>query len=69
MHPFDISDSEEETEKELMNIDAVHQQSNKVVPQWRATQNPASQIQKEQQQKNAKLPSIKVVWEGIYHEI
>ena len=31
MHPSDISDSEKETEKKLMSINAAHQQFNKIV--------------------------------------
>ena len=68
MHPSNISDSEEEAEKKLMSVNAVYQQSSKVASQWKATQNPASQIQKEQQQKNAKFFSIKAVQEDIYCE-
>ena len=49
-----------------MNVNAAHQQFNKIALWWKAIQNPVSQIQKKQQQKNAKLFSIKAVWEDIY---
>ena len=69
MHFSDISDLEEKVEEELMSVDAAHQQFNKVMLQWRATQNLVSQIQKKQQQKNAKLFLIKAIWESIYCEM
>ena len=69
MHPSDILDSEEEVEEELVSVNAAYQQPSKVVLWWRATQDPASQIQKEWQQKDAKLLSTKAVWEDIYHEM
>ena len=51
-----------------MSVNAAHQQFSKVASQWKTTQNSVSQIQKEQQQKNAKLPLIKAVQKGIYYK-
>ena len=61
MHSSDIPDSEEEVEKKLISVNAAYQQFSKVVLWWKAIQNSASQIQKEWQQKNAKLLLIKAV--------
>ena len=69
IHPSDISDLKKEMKEELMSVNAVCQQSSKVVPQWKTTQNSASWIQKKQQQKDAKLLLIKTVWKGIYYEM
>ena len=69
IHSSDILNSEEEMKKKLINVNAAHQQFNKIMSQWRAIQNSASQIQKEQQQKNAKFLLIKAAWEGIYCKI
>ena len=68
MHFFNVLNSEEEMKQELMSVNTVCQQFSKIVLWWRATQNSASQIQKEWQQKNAKLFSIKAVQEGIYYK-
>ena len=69
MHLSDILNSEKEMKKKLMSVNAVYQQFNKVMLWWKIIQNPASWIQKEWQQKDAKLFSIKAVWKGIYCEI
>ena len=37
-HSSNISDLEEEIKKELINVNAVYQQSNKVMPQWKTIQ-------------------------------
>ena len=42
IHFFNILNSEEEVKKELINVNAIYQQFNKVVLQWTTTQNSVS---------------------------
>lgn len=64
--PPDLSDSEEEADEEVVDVNAARQQPAKVNPKWKATQDSASRIQKERQQKDARLPLMKNALEGIY---